>query len=379
MKETPPSEYEAPYLKNIVPYLYKRSEEGEDEADVEVSNEGDMKEEKPLEVLAEEGDVAEEETNADDGPDEENQVVETAVVNTDLKSLKNYDRASLFDLRAEVVDQEAKEERLVFIKLIRNQYHKLIEDGEVDSRGFIPYSLLRSLDFAEDEAHRGLPLNDWDTLKAVSDSFAKPVEAKIQSLAHYKRKLLGKNKKRFDRDYFELNLQVRQVLAFVKAHEMAAKVFKKAFLRMKDGKGLQRKGSLTSTEKVILDECSEQIDLAMSSLEKLNASDVALSKSHYACDILLHKAASYFSQLSSRGLMTQREASEFVTRIEKEIFNVSECHQLTHTDELDASRKKSFFADLTKSDLNLSVTASGFIAMTSSAKTSLSKSTAGKL
>ena len=160
---------------------------------------------------------------------------------------------------------------------------------------------------------------------------------------------------------------------------MAAKVFKKAFLRMKDDKGLQRKGSLTSTEKVILDECSEQIDLAMSSLEKLNASDVALSKSHYACDILLHKAASYFSQLSSRGLMTQREASEFVTRIEKEIFNVSECHQLTHTDELDASRKKSFFADLTKSDLNLSVTASGFIAMTSSAKTSLSKSTAGKL
>mmetsp|Transcript_26723 Transcript_26723/g.44147 ORF Transcript_26723/g.44147 Transcript_26723/m.44147 type:complete len:1003 (-) Transcript_26723:215-3223(-) len=377
-KETPPSQYEAPYLKNIIPYLYKRSEGGEDEADVEVSNKGDLKEEKPLEALAEEGDVGEEETNEDDGPDEEEQVVETAVVNTNLKSLKNYDRTSLFDLRVEVVDQEAHEERLVFIKLIRNQYHKLIEDGEVDSRGFIPYSLLRSLDFAEDEAHRGLPLNDWDTLKAASDSFAKPIEAKIWSLAHYKRRLLGKNKTRFDRDYFELNLQVRQVFAFVKAHEMAAKVFKKGFLRMKDDKGLQRKGSLTSTEKVILDECSAQIALAMASLEKLNARDVALSKSHYACDILLHKAASYFSQLSSRGLMTQRDASEFVSRIEKELFNVSECQQLTHTDELDASRKKSFFADLTKSDLNVSITASGFITMTSSATTNLGKSAAGK-
>ena len=366
-KETPPDQYEAPYLRNVVPYLYKRGEGGED---VTGADEGDqLKEEKLLETHAEEGDGGEEEPNEDEGPDEEKQVVETAVVNPRMQPMKNYDRASLFDLRADVVDQEAHEERLVFIKLIRNQYHKLIEDGEVDSRGFIPYSLLRSLDFAEDEAQRGLPLNDWDTLIAASDSFAKPVEARIQSLAHYKRKVLGKSKSRFDRRFFELNLQVRQVLAFVKAHSQAAAVFKKSFLKMADDKSLQRKGSLTSTEKVILDECSAQIDLAMASLEKLNASDVAISKSHYACDILLHKAASYFSQLSNRGLMTPREASDFVTKIEKEIFNVSECHSKVHTGELDSERKKSFFADLTKSDLNLSVTASGLISLTSSAKT----------
>lgn len=363
-KDTPPSKYKEPYLKNVIPYLYKSSN-GEEEANAEVSNEDNLKDEQTVEVQEA---VVEEETNEGDGQqDEEGQVVvETAVEKPGLLTSTVYDRASLFDLRAEVVDQKAHEERIVFIKLIRNQYHKLIEDGEVDSRGFIPYSLLRSLDFAEDEAHRGLPLNDWDTLKAASDSFAKPAEAIIKSLSHYKRRLMRKKNTGFDRSHFELNLHVRHVLAFVKAHELAAEVFKKGFLKMKDDKELQRKGSLTSTEKVILDECAAQINLAVASLEKLNATDVALSKSHYACDILLHKGASYFAVLSNHGLLTQREASEFVEDIEKKLFNVSECHQLAHKGELTKSRKNSFFGNLTKSDLGLSVNESGVFAKLSS-------------
>ena len=134
---------------------------------------------------------------------------------------------------------------------------------------------------------------------------------------------------------------------------------------MKDDKD-QLKGSLTSTEKVILDECAAQINLAVASLEKLNANDVALSKSHYACDILLHKGASYFAVLSNHGLLTQREASEFVEDIEKKLFNVSECHQLAHKGEMTNSKKKSFFGNLTKSDLGLSVNEFGVIAKLSS-------------
>ena len=210
----------------------------------------------------------------------------------------------------------------------------------VESRGFIPYSLLRSLDFAEDEASRGLPLGDWDTLKLACDSFAAPAEMMVRSLAHWKRRFTDRrHKHNFDRAFHAINSHVRTTLAFMWAHEMATKAFKKGFLKLGDDK-LQRKGSLTSTEKVVLDECAEQMKLANDSLKKLDKMDVTLVKSHYVCEILLNKSASYITELSHHGLMSEKEASEFLERIEKDVFNIRECRQDKHKDEMSARNKK---------------------------------------
>lgn len=222
----------------------------------------------------------------------------------------------------------------------------------VESRGFIPYSLLRSLDFAEDEAARGLPLGDWDTLKLACDSFAEPAERIIQNWAHWKRCFKNRSQNfvvffgqviqgrhKFDRAFHEVNSHVRTTLAFMWAHEMATKAFKKGFLKLGDSK-LQRKGSLTSTEKVVLDENEEQMKLASDSLKKLDKMDVTLVKSHYVCEILLNKSASYITELSHHGLMSEKEASEFLEHIEKDIFNIRWCRQDKHKDEMTERYKK---------------------------------------
>lgn len=63
-------------------------------------------------------------------------------------------RSTVFDLNLQVDEREVNEERLVYIKILRSQYYKLIEHGKLESRGFIPHSLFRSLDYEEDRAAR---------------------------------------------------------------------------------------------------------------------------------------------------------------------------------------------------------------------------------
>lgn len=65
----------------------------------------------------------------------------------------------------------------------------------------------------------------------------------------------------------------------------------------------------------VINESREQVFKADSAIAAYDAEDVQSSKSQYVCQILPHKAANYFETLSAYGLMTDREASEFLVNL----------------------------------------------------------------
>ena len=114
---------------------------------------------------------------------------------------------------------------------------------------------------------------------------------------------------------------------------MARTVFKREFT--KDG------GHLTAAEKVVMDESDKQVELASEALDELDDKDVAIIKSHYACQILLNRAAQYFKTLRGQGLVTDREAGEYLEEIEKDIHNLLESgREAVHPDVLSSTQKK---------------------------------------
>lgn len=91
---------------------------------------------------------------------------------------------------------------------------------------------------------------------------------------------------------------------------------------------------LSSAEKIVLDESAAQVRLADKALLALDKEDVKMIKSHYACHILLNRSAHYFSKLSKYGLMSDREAGEFIEEIEEEIHSLAACREFAHQDEM---------------------------------------------
>ena len=146
-----------------------------------------------------------------------------------------------------------------------------------------------------------------------------------------------------------VHLKVRQALAFLQAHNWARTIFKEEFTSI-------GKDNLTSAEKVVLDEAKGQCDLAENSLRILDANDVKVVKSHYVCQVLLYKSAFYYAKLNKRGLMTEREAGEFLEAIEEELYECHECREVVHENELTETHKLYRLSSIPKmmlQDLNL--------------------------
>jgi hypothetical protein len=104
-----------------------------------------------------------------------------------------------------------------------------------------------------------------------------------------------------------------KVLAFIKAHELAKGGLKKFCSNASTDE-------YSAAEIVVLRECDVQIQLAEDALNEIDKEQVQQVKSHYACQILLNKAAHFLQTLTAQGLMTQGEAggiasSHFLRRL----------------------------------------------------------------
>lgn len=306
---TPSHAYVKPYLNHVIPYLYK----GESKISVEGgSDDGKNRDPKPFS--------------------------RTELMKNRRASVKDIrksggNRGTVFDLRHKYDEKDVQEERLMFIKILRAGYHRLVDHGELEGRGFIVHTLAQSLEYVQDAASKGLPLEDWNALEVASDSWARPAESMMRKLFHLKQ-LVKRKKYRtaLDLDFFLINMRVKQILAFTQAHKYARNVFKQEFSKGSDGE-------LTAAEKIVMDECDAQVELAVETLSTFVESDVAMIKSHYVCQILLNRAAYYFKKLIKRGLMTEREAGEFLEEIEESIYGLSECRKAEHTDEMSDAHK----------------------------------------
>ena len=87
-------------------------------------------------------------------------------------------------------------------------------------------------------------------------------------------------------------------------------------------------------------ESAGQVRLAEDALEEFDEKEVQQIKSHYACNIILSSAAAYYERLSKQGLISEREAGEFLEEIETEILHTKECLDDSHAGELSEHHKQ---------------------------------------
>ena len=78
--------------------------------------------------------------------------------------------SSVSSSQIDTVDTAAVDEaRLNFIEIMRSAYHHQIESCELNKTSdHLAYSLFQSLEFCENAASKGAPLNDWEATKVAS-------------------------------------------------------------------------------------------------------------------------------------------------------------------------------------------------------------------
>ncbi|KAL3804615.1 hypothetical protein ACHAW5_000089 [Stephanodiscus triporus] len=293
-KKTSPSDsYKQPNLKSVLPYLYEPGDRTVRELGIDVGQP----------IMAQ---------------PHRTELMKNRRLSIQDMTLSTGNRDFVYNLQPD--SSSFLEERVIFINVLRSAYYNMTECGELDVRGFIGHSLFQSVNYAEDAALQGLPLSDWNALKVASNSWALPAERLIRRLVNLqdrvKRRHVDSNL-----DFFTVSLLVRQILAFKGAHEWARKNFEKAFSKCGEDQ-------LTEAEKVVLDESDEQVRLADEALSKFDTGDVTMVTSHYACQILLNRAASYLTKLEEHGLMTDREAGTFLDEIQMNISQLFRYHEV---------------------------------------------------
>ena len=134
----------------------------------------------------------------------------------------------VFDVKSDqeslTTDNDVNEVRLNYIHILRSSYYHQIENGSLDEHGDLTYSLFQGLDFSEDSAQKGHPLNDWEATKVASDT--RVVLANRLFLMFLRRlKQLWRRERKpcsgldlMDPTMFKIRFLVRQNLAFVRAH-----------------------------------------------------------------------------------------------------------------------------------------------------------------
>lgn len=314
-ENTPAHDYVRPNLKNVIPYLKKVS------ADEKASLVEAVEEVKKNEVKRRRRNRAESIAKIKTGQDEATKM---------QKVVLDFKRRQSLDVRCD--DKHARELRIVVVEALRSAYARLIDHGELESRSFIAYSLNRSLDYAGDSVSRGFPLNDWEALQVASNSFLKYTETALHGFLGIKHQIKHRTFFWLDRGYFLIHMRTCKVLAFIKAHELAKGVLKKFCSNASTDE-------YTAAEIVVLQECDGQIQLAEDALNEIDKEQVQQVKSHYACQILLNKAAHFLQTLTAQGLMTQGEAGEILEEIEDHVQVVAECQKEVHEGEYTSSEK----------------------------------------
>lgn len=221
------------------------------------------------------------------------------------------------------------EERVIYINCLRCAYYQMVERGELKAAGFVGHSLFRSLNYAEDAASRGLPLSDWKAVEVVSCGWTLRAERVMRFFFNMAEAMKGRHVD-FNLDFFVVSLKVQQILAFTGAHEWARKTFEREFSKAGEGQ-------LTEVEKIVLSESDNQVKLAYNALSKFETVDVTMVTSHYACQILLHRAAHHLTKMENYGLMTERELRGFLVEIQQ---NLSGLYKYDEVDEQMNDRSK---------------------------------------
>lgn len=224
-----------------------------------------------------------------DGVEEPSQEGETSQRDTNIIPT-NKGSSSIVSTPKEEVDL-AIEFRKVFVELLKAAYQKLIENGELDGReGFATYALLEGIDFTNDAIQNGKTLKDWEVTMQSLNSWTEPMDRYITRMlrhitsahtSHERRKNVFHHAKQLNPEHEQSLGLVKMCIGFIRAHEIAEKLFKKEMGIM----------GAPKTEALILEESQAQMKLAKEAFEGQDNTTIVVS--HIASVILINKAARY--------------------------------------------------------------------------------------
>jgi NhaP-type Na+/H+ or K+/H+ antiporter len=237
-----------------------------------------------------------------------------------------------------------KDIRIMFVELLRSAYHAQIQAGELDSReyhGFLVYVLLQSLDFAHDSAIAGVPLDDWRASQIASPELVEKVEdscRRIYNFFSFSRKVDSdpRNSKatrlmtlRDERPlkYQLYRLDVLRAFSFIDAHLEAQDRLREEF-----GK---ETGDLWFAFQRVLQESKAQIRKAGEILRTANKKRLKHVISHHLCLILQGKAARYYQLLHDSGVLSAREAHQYLHEIDRQVVAIRKCGLDKHPGTID--------------------------------------------
>lgn len=215
--------------------------------------------------------------------------------------------------------------------------------------GDLQYSLFQGLEFCEEAASRGQPLNDWNATKVASATNV-VISNRVCTVILIQMKLVlsrwkqgfkemwsckkkcccGTCEKNTFRQQLSSNYElfvlskvsfaVRQSLAFCNAHRQAQKEFVEEFTSC----------PLKPADEQVIEESNAQIMLAEADLKGIDTDDVNLIKGHLVCRILLNNAIKYVVSLSRQRLIPEKDANEMVELLTGYSERILLCRRLYH-------------------------------------------------
>ena len=188
-----------------------------------------------------------------------------------------------------------KEQREIFLELLRAAYWEQIRKGELYYK-FSVYALLQSLDMAREGVSKGEELNDWHSVKTVSNS----VEAKAEGFFTALLQCLVPEPALFRVQ--ERRLQIFVAVAFIHAHRVAQTEYKLSF--QLDG--------MEEIVQTVLDESEKQVRLANAELNGATEKELRTVISHVVAAILLNYEATVIGSLKEEGILDEKEAQELL-------------------------------------------------------------------
>lgn len=205
-----------------------------------------------------------------------------------------------------------KELRLLFLELLRGAYSRATKEGFLDARvdnGYLYYLLTQSLEFAGDVVNRGGPIVGWEFTESKQVANSKSFTERIKR---------GVSKRGGDNEQRERRTNMLKAFVFQDAHRKARKLLKAEFADDADD-------ALTEASKIILDESEKQEQFATDFLDSVHDAEKNTFVSHYACLILLNKAADSVEKHNTSGLLKDTEAQGFLELIDEAVQDIHAC------------------------------------------------------
>jgi hypothetical protein len=210
--------------------------------------------------------------------------------------------------------------RRLFLGILRASYVFQVEEGELADREFLSQALNQSLDFAVSDVGKGLPLNEWRHTNLVTYRY--PLLLRMAKWVPFA--LSERAQQQLDRQ--EMKYDVDRCVSYLEAHRRSREVFKTEFVLDCD--------NMTDAEATVLRESDAACAEAVALLESFPARSVEAMISHRFCSILLNSVVHHFEDLARSGLLSAKEAEDFVSEIQSMILRIDSCPDDEHPEEL---------------------------------------------